>query len=89
MPRLNDKVAISTGAASGIGLSTLQLFASEGAKVVATDISEDVLDPAVESVKAQGGEIIARTLDVSSPDSWQRVVADIAAPVGNSRHPHQ
>lgn len=82
MSRLNDKVAIITGAASGIGLSTLQLFASEGAKVVATDISEDALERAVESVKTQGGEIIARTLDVSSPDSWQHVVADVVAQWG-------
>ena len=63
-------------------MSTLQLFASEGAKVVATDISEDALDRAVESVKAQGGEIIARTLDVSSADSWQHVVADVVAQWG-------
>ncbi len=42
--RLAGKVAIITGAASGMGLAAAQLFAREGAKVVATDIVDDVLE---------------------------------------------
>ena len=76
MSRLSGKVAIVTGAASGMGLAALQLFTAEGARVVATDISEEALEQAVQDVTAQGGKAIARTMDVSSPDSWSRVVAD-------------
>ena len=82
MSRLNGKVAIITGAASGIGLSTLELFAAEGARVVATDISEDALIKAAERVAANGGDIISHVLDVSSPESWQRVVDDVVATWG-------
>lgn len=82
MSRLNGKVAIITGAASGIGLSTAQIFAAEGAKVVATDISAEALQRAVEEITATGGEIVAHTLDVSSPESWERVVAAVVAKWG-------
>ena len=40
-PRLAGKVAVITGAASGIGLATLELFVAEGARVVAADVQED------------------------------------------------
>ncbi|AUZ34456.1 short-chain dehydrogenase [Arthrobacter sp. PGP41] len=82
MSRLNGKVAIITGAASGIGLSTVEIFAAEGATVIATDISEGALNRAVEAVTATGGNVVARTLDVSSPESWQRVVNDVVTEWG-------
>ena len=41
MDRLKDKIAVITGAASGIGLGTVELFVSEGAKVLAADINDD------------------------------------------------
>jgi NAD(P)-dependent dehydrogenase (short-subunit alcohol dehydrogenase family) len=79
MSRLNGKVAIITGAASGIGLAALQIFAAEGAQVVATDISEEALRQVVDEITAQGGKAIAHTLDVSSPTDWKRVVDDVLA----------
>lgn len=82
MSRLNGKVAIITGAASGIGLSTVEIFAAEGATVIATDISEDALNRAVVAVTATGGKVVAHILDVSSPESWQRVVNDVVAEWG-------
>ena len=82
MTRLTDKVAIITGAASGIGLSTAQIFAAEGAKVVLTDISEEALNNAAQEIEATGGDVLALTLDVSSPESWQRVVAEVVAKWG-------
>jgi NAD(P)-dependent dehydrogenase (short-subunit alcohol dehydrogenase family) len=82
MPRLHGKVAIITGAASGMGLSALHIFAAEGARVVATDISAEALRQAVENVTREGGKAIARTLDVSSPEDWERVVYDVLAEWG-------
>ena len=82
MSRLNGKVAIITGAASGIGLATAEVFAAEGAKVVATDISEAALADAVEAITAAGGDVLAHTLDVSSAESWEQVVADVVAEWG-------
>lgn len=73
MGRLDGKVAIITGAASGMGLAGAQLFAKEGAKVVATDIAGN-LEEEVNKIVAGGGEAIALKLDVSSPESWQEVV---------------
>ncbi|THF75362.1 SDR family NAD(P)-dependent oxidoreductase [Cohnella fermenti] len=82
MGRLTGKVAIITGAASGMGLAGAQLFAREGAKVVATDIVVDVLQEKVNEIVAAGGEAIALKLDVSNPDSWKSVVEETAAKYG-------
>ncbi|GAA2380808.1 3-oxoacyl-ACP reductase [Dactylosporangium salmoneum] len=56
MQRLQDRVAVITGAGSGIGLATARRFASEGAKVVAVDLNEDAGKAAAEEV---GGEFVA------------------------------
>lgn len=74
MGRLDGKVAIITGAASGMGLAGAQLFAKEGAKVVATDVVGDVLDERVNEIVANGGDAVAFQLDVSKPESWKEVV---------------
>jgi NAD(P)-dependent dehydrogenase (short-subunit alcohol dehydrogenase family) len=63
--RLKDKVAIITGAASGIGFETALLFAKEGARVVAVDIIEDKAAQTVEKIKQDGGEALAVKADVS------------------------
>ncbi|MEV6931127.1 3-oxoacyl-ACP reductase [Dactylosporangium sp. NPDC051485] len=56
MQRLQDRVAVITGAGSGIGLATARRFASEGAKVVAVDLNEDAGKAAAQEV---GGEFVA------------------------------
>lgn len=71
MNRLTGKVAIITGAASGMGLAAAQLFAREGARVVATDVVTEQLEKEVAEIT---GDIIALPLDVSSADQWQGVV---------------
>ncbi|WP_433614137.1 3-oxoacyl-ACP reductase [Dactylosporangium sp. CA-139114] len=55
-PRLQDRVAVITGAGSGIGLATARRFASEGAKVIAADLNADAGRAAAEEV---GGEFVA------------------------------
>lgn len=74
MARLSDKVAIITGAASGMGLSGSQLFAGEGATVIMTDVAAEALEREANAVSENGGKVTAITLDVASPDSWRKVV---------------
>ncbi|KOS68179.1 short-chain dehydrogenase [Lysinibacillus contaminans] len=79
MGRLQNKVAIITGAASGMGLAAAQLFAKEGAKVVATDITQDILNEKVNEIVANGGDSIALTLNVADQNSWQKVIDETIA----------
>lgn len=72
--RLSNKVAIITGAASGIGAATAKLFASEGAKVVIADIRADLSDLVISEIKANGGEAISIPTDVSDPAQTERMV---------------
>ncbi|MBK8500916.1 MAG: glucose 1-dehydrogenase [Saprospiraceae bacterium] len=58
MKRLENKVSIITGAASGIGKETALLFAKEGAKVTVSDINEEAGKNVVEEIKKLGGEAI-------------------------------
>lgn len=74
MGRLEGKVAIITGAASGMGLAGAQLFAREGAKVVATDIVVDKLEENVKEIVKNGGDAIALPLNVAKPESWNELI---------------
>jgi len=58
-------VAVVTGAASGMGRATAQLFAAEGARVAACDWDRDRLAAVVSEIEAAGGRVSAHTLDVS------------------------
>ena len=80
MNRLNNKVAIVTGASSGIGRSTAKLFAAEGAKVVVGARRQAQLDSLVAEIKEAGGTAIAVAGDVRSEDYHKALVA---AAVGN------
>ena len=72
MARLDGKVAVITGAASGIGLATTQLFVREGAKVVAIDVEPDVLQTAVSPL---GPGILAFAGDVTDEVAIGRAMA--------------
>lgn len=74
MGRLNGKVAIITGAAEGQGAEEARLFASEGAKVVATDVQIEKLQSVVREINDRGGEAIALQQDVASEEEWINVV---------------
>ena len=63
--RLNEKVAIITGAASGIGRASAILFAREGAKLVLADVSEEGLKETLGLVRREGGEAITKRTNVA------------------------
>jgi len=77
MQRLQDRIAVITGAGSGIGLASARRMAAEGAKVVAVDIDKAVGQAAADET---GGMFIAA--DVSSEEDVRRVFDDVAREFG-------
>ncbi|GAJ94544.1 SDR family oxidoreductase [Agrobacterium sp. SHOUNA12C] len=75
MNRLNGKVAIVTGASSGIGRATAKLFAAEGAKVIVGARRGAELESLVADIKATGGDAAALAGDVRSEDYHKALVA--------------
>jgi len=74
MGRLQDKVVVISGASSGIGRATMELFGSEGAKVVGTARSEDKLQETLDEITGSGGEGIIVPADLEDPATAGQVV---------------
>ena len=72
--RLDGKVALVTGAGSGIGRATAMLFAREGARVAAADVSEVAAAQTVASIREDGGDAVAMRGDVASSMDAERMV---------------
>jgi len=73
--RLEGKVAVITGANSGIGRAAARLFAREGAKIVCVDMA-DVVAPRIDAlIRSEGGEAVFFQADVTSSESCQGMVA--------------
>ena len=73
--RLKDKVALITGAASGIGQATALTFAREGAKVVVVDIEEKASEETVATIRDTGGAATAFCADVSDAKAVQGMIS--------------
>lgn len=80
--KLKDKVAIITGAASGIGLATAKVFAAEGARVVIADIDADRTETARAAVAQVGGDTLGLRVDVTDRASVDAMVAATLARFG-------
>ncbi|HWK28059.1 MAG TPA: SDR family oxidoreductase [Solirubrobacter sp.] len=84
MSRLEDKVAVVTGASSGFGRAIARAFAAEGARVVVSDIREqplpggfedDIQTTTVEAIEADGGTAVYVSCDVTRPEQTDALIA--------------
>jgi len=82
MSIFKDKVAIVTGAASGIGKGLCEELAGRGAKVVATDINEEMLQSTVASIKGVSHPVLAEKQDVTDYEAFKKLVEDTVAREG-------
>ena len=72
--RLQDKVAIITGAARGMGAAEARIFGKEGAKVLLTDIQVEDGQRVTQEIHEAGGQAIFIEMDVSKQSDWQRAI---------------
>ena len=79
---LHGKIAVVTGAGSGIGRSTALLLARRGAKVHVADIDAARASEVAGEIKTAGGNATAHALDVSDPESVEAFAADVFASEG-------
>lgn len=82
MARFDGKVALLTGAGSGIGRATALRLASEGAKVFGVDINETTLNETAELVRSAGGDMVTKVVDVANRDECHDAAADCIAAFG-------
>jgi 3-oxoacyl-[acyl-carrier protein] reductase len=80
--KLANKVAIITGAGSGMGKTAAKLFAAEGAKMAAADITEGAVKETVAEITKAGGEALAIRADVSKAADVERMVDEAIAKFG-------
>ncbi len=80
--RLKNKIALITGAGSGIGRATAQCFAAEGATVIAADINETEAIATQEAIAKAGGKCLALAVDVSQEGRVKEAIAKTVSSFG-------
>src|SRR5215813_378563 len=75
--RLKDKVAVVTGAASGIGKDIALVFAREGAKIAIADLDQKAAEAAVREIDASGKRAIGVAMDVANEDQVEAGIANV------------
>jgi 3-hydroxybutyrate dehydrogenase len=79
---LYGKVAVISGAASGIGAAIARTFAREGARIVAADLREEPVEALAGELRREGADAIAVAADASLQADWERVMARAEAALG-------
>lgn len=79
---INTSVAVVTGAASGMGRATAQLFADEGARVAVLDVNASALEGVAKSINDNGGQALAIVVDLLSRDAIGAAVRRVAEHFG-------
>ena len=74
--RLQDKVALITGSASGMGQAAAELFAREGASIIVTDIAADAGEQTARNIREAGGKAIFVRANVANEDDVQHLVRE-------------
>ncbi|MDB5659269.1 MAG: oxidoreductase, short chain dehydrogenase/reductase family [Cypionkella sp.] len=80
--RFQDKVVVVTGAAGGIGSAICQRFASEGARVVVTDVNADGAEKTALRLRDAGGRARSFAADIGGAEGCRAVIADVIAVEG-------
>ena len=80
--RLENKVAIITGGANGLGRATAELFGRQGASVVVTDILDDAGEEVAAAIRREGGSAVFTPADVTSEAAAKRMVEVAVAEFG-------
>lgn len=80
--RFQDKIAVITGAAGGIGTAIAERFASEGARVVVTDMNAEGVEATATAIRASGGQARGFAADISTSAGCKAVIADALAHEG-------
>lgn len=79
MTRVKDKIAVVTGAGSGIGAAIARTLADNGAKVVATDQNAEAAEKTAKEILRAGNEAISAPHDVTKPEEWDAVIRSTEA----------
>jgi len=83
---IKQKVTLITGAGSGMGKATAEVFAAEGAKVVVTDVNSDNAKKVSDQINSDGGESLAMSLDVTNEDQIKECVSKSINSFGQIDH---
>ena len=79
---IDNKVALITGATSGMGLATAKLFSDQDAQVIVTDLNEEKVNKVVKEISSYGKKCYGIKLDVTNSDEIKSTVNEIVKGLG-------